>query len=253
MKAIIGRKMGMTQVFAEDGSVYPVTVVEVLPNVITQIKTVAKEGYDAVQVGYEDIKETRLNEPQKGIYKKANVALKAHLFELPVVDITKVKVGDALKADLFAAGDMVDVSGTTKGKGMMGPIQRWNMTIQPKSHGGGYPHRFAGSMGTNGRTTNRIHPGKHMAGHEGNEQATIVNLMIVSVSVEKNAILVRGGIPGPNKGLVTIRSAIKTQLGKPQVAKKLSLKGQAIEIASEPKVKKEKPAPAPAAAPAAAK
>lgn len=221
MKAIIGRKMGMTQVFAEDGSVYPVTVVEVLPNVITQIKTQAKEGYDAVQVGYEDIKESRLNNPKKGVFKKANVTFKKELFEIPVADIAAVKVGDALNAGLFQAGDMVDVIGTSKGKGFSGSIKRWHFTISPKSHGGGYPHRGPGSMATSGRTNNRIHPGKKMAGHHGNQQATVLNLMIVGVNVEKNAILVRGGIPGPRKGLVMIRTAVKVQLGKPQVAKTL--------------------------------
>ena len=131
MKAIIGRKMGMTQVFAEDGTVYPVTVVEVLPNVITQIKTVAKEGYDAVQVGYEDIKESRLNNPKKGVFKKANVSFKKELFEIPVADIAAVKVGDALNAGLFQAGDMIDVIGTSKGKGFSGSIKRWHFTISP--------------------------------------------------------------------------------------------------------------------------
>jgi large subunit ribosomal protein L3 len=221
MKAIIGRKMGMTQVFAEDGTVYPVTVVEVLPNVITQIKTTAKEGYDAVQIGYEDVKESRLNNPKKGVFKKANVAFKKELFEIPVVDIAAVKVGDALNAGIFQVGDVVDVTGTSKGKGFSGSIKRWHFTISPKSHGSGYPHRGPGSMATSGRTNNRVHPGKKMAGHHGNEQATVINLLVVGVNVEKNAILVRGGIPGPRKGLVMLRAAVKVQLGKPMVAKKL--------------------------------
>ncbi len=214
MKAIVGRKIGMTQLFTTDGKSHAVCVIEVLPNVITQIKTVATDGYDAVQVGFEEQKESRANKPEKGIYAKAGTTPKQFLFEVPVEDITKFKVGQALDASVFQAGDVVDVIGTSKGKGFSGAIKRWHYTIGPKGHGAGYPHRGPGSMATVGRTNNRIHPGKKMAGHHGHEQATILNLLVMGTDVSKNALLVRGAVPGPNKGMLTIRSAIKTQLGQ---------------------------------------
>jgi large subunit ribosomal protein L3 len=221
MKALIGRKMGMTQVFAEDGTTYPVTVVEVLPNVITQIKSVEKDGYVAVQIGYNDVKESRLNKPELGVFKKLDLAPKQYLHEVKFADVSSFKVGDALNVGLFAAGDIVDVIGTSKGKGYSGAIKRWHFKISPKSHGASWPHRGPGSMATVGRTNNRIHPGKKMAGHHGNEQATIINLLVVGVDVAKNALLIKGGLPGPNKGFLYIRSAVKVQLGKPQVVKPL--------------------------------
>jgi large subunit ribosomal protein L3 len=221
MKALIGRKMGMTQVFAEDGTTYPVTVVEVLPNTITAIKTKEKDGYVGVQIGYKDIAEKRLNKPALGVYKKINVTAKTQLGELPFTDVSNLKVGDNLDVTVFKNGDIVDVIGTSKGKGFSGTIKRYHNTISPKSHGASYPHRGPGSMATVGRTNNRVHPGKHMAGHHGEKQATIINLLVVGVDKAKNAILVRGGIPGPNLGYVMIRSAIKTQLGQALVAKPL--------------------------------
>jgi large subunit ribosomal protein L3 len=221
MKTLIGRKMGMTQVFAEDGTTYPVTVIEVLPNTITAIKTKEKDGYVAVQVGYQDVQEKRLNKPALGVYKKINVAPKKKLAELLFTDVSSFKVGDNLDASIFKNGDVVDVIGTSKGKGFSGTVKRYHNTISPKSHGASWPHRGAGSMATVGRTNNRIHPGKHMAGHHGNQQATILNLLVVGVDVAKSAILVRGGIPGPNLGYVVVRSAIKTQLGQALVAKPL--------------------------------
>lgn len=221
MKALIGRKVGMTQVFAEDGKMYPVTVVEVLPNVITQIKTIEKDGYQAVQVGYEDIKESRLNQPQKGIFNKAGVSPKQFLAEIPVEDYAAVKVGDELKVNLFQIGDVIDVVGISKGKGFSGPIKRHGFKIGAKGHGGGYPHRSVGSLATIGRTNNRIHPGRKMPGHDGNQQATILNLKVVAIDEARNAILIKGGIPGPKKGLVTIRSAVKAQLGQKEVIKPL--------------------------------
>lgn len=221
MKAIIGRKIGMTQVFSEDGKVYPVTVVEVLPNVITQVKTKEKDGYEAVQVGYEDIKESRLNQPQKGIFTKSGVSPKQHLVEIPVENIGAVKVGDELNASLFSVGEVVDVVGLTKGRGYTGVVKRYHFTIGPKSHGGGYPHRGVGSLATIGRTNNRIHPGKRMPGHSGNEQATVLNLKVVGVDLARHALLIKGGIPGPKKSLVTIRSAVKKQLGQAEVIKPL--------------------------------
>jgi len=201
MKAIVGRKIGMTQLFTEDGKSHPVTVIEVVPNVITQIKTVATDGYNAVQVGYEEKKENRANKPEKGIYAKAGTTPKQNLFEIQVEDITKYKLGESIDVSTFAAGDVVDVIGTSKGKGFSGAIKRWHYSIGAKGHGGGYPHRTAGSMATVGRTNNRIHPGKKMAGHHGHQQATILNLVILGIDTEKNALLIRGAVPGPKKGL----------------------------------------------------
>lgn len=202
--------MGMTQVFAADGTMYPVTVVEVLPNVVTQKKTIEKDGYEAIQIGYEEKKENRANKAEKGIFAKANTTPKYELRELKGEEMMKFNVGDLIKADLFQAGDVVDVLGTSKGHGFTGAIKRWHYHIGPKGHGSGY-HRGPGSMATNGTTLNRIQPGKKSAGHHGDQNATILNLVIVGVDVEKNAILVRGAIPGPTKSIVKIRSAVKVQ------------------------------------------
>ena len=221
MKTLIGRKMGMTQVFAEDGTTYPVTVIEVLPNTITALKTKEKDGYVAVQIGYQDVEEKRLSKPALGVYKKINVAPKKKLGELFYTDVNGFKVGDNLDVTQFKNGDVVDVIGTSKGKGYSGTVKRYHNTISPKSHGASWPHRGAGSMATVGRTNNRIHPGKHMVGHHGKKQATILNLLVVGVDQSKNALLVRGGIPGPNLGYVVVRTAIKTQLGQALVAKPL--------------------------------
>jgi large subunit ribosomal protein L3 len=221
MKTLIGRKMGMTQVFAEDGTTYPVTVIEVLPNTITALKTKEKDGYVAVQIGYQDVEEKRLSKPALGVFKKINVTPKKRLGELFFTDVNGFKVGDNLDVTQFKNGDVVDVIGTSKGKGYSGTVKRYHNTISPKSHGASWPHRGAGSMATVGRTNNRIHPGKHMAGHHGKKQATILNLLVVGVDQAKNALLVRGGIPGPNLGYVVVRTAIKTQLGQALVAKPL--------------------------------
>ena len=219
MKAIIGRKMGMTQVFAEDGTCYPVSVVEVLPNVVTEVKTAEKHGYVAVQVGYEDKKESRANRAEKGIAKKANTVPHQVSKELKGDEMANYKVGDVIKAGLFKAGDIVDVIGVSKGHGYTGTIKRWNMTIGPKGHGSGY-HRGQGSFANNGRYNHGVMPGKHMSGHMGNESATILNCLVVDVNEEKGYILVRGGIPGARKSIVTIRSAIK-DVKNPDKAKKL--------------------------------
>jgi large subunit ribosomal protein L3 len=221
MKSIIGKKIGMTQVFAEDGTAYPVTVVEVSPNVITAIKSVEKDGYEAVQVGFGDIKEKRLNKPKLGQFKKANVAVKASLHELQFADQSNFKVGDAITVTTFAVGDVVDVIGVSKGKGFSGAIKRWHFKIGPKAHGASGPHRSQGSMATVGRTNNRVHPGKKMAGHHGNKQTTVLNLLVVGVDEARQALLIRGGLPGPNKGLLKIRTAVKVQLGQPLTAKPL--------------------------------
>ena len=220
MKQIIGRKIGMTQVFAKDGTSYAVTVVEVLPNVVTQVKTVEKDGYSALQVGVEDVKENKLNKPEKGIFAKANVAPKAHLFEIKGDELSSYTVGSEVKVDIFQAGDIVDVTGTSKGRGFLGPVQRWHYTIGPKGHGSGY-HRGSGTFANNGRCNNRVLPGKKMAGHHGNESATIQNLLVVDVNAEKNYILIKGGLPGPKKSFVTIKSAYRKQFGAKQVVKEL--------------------------------
>lgn len=216
MKQLIGRKMGMTQVFSDDGTLYPVTVIEVLPNVVTQVKTLEKDGYEALQVGYEEKKEHRANKAEKGIFAKANTTPKYELRELKGEEMKKFQVGDLINADLFQTGDAVDVIGTSKGHGFTGNIKRWHHKIGPKGHGSGY-HRKAGSFATGGLGENRIHPGKHAAGHMGNEQSTILNLVVVGVDIEKNAILIRGAVPGPKKSIVKIRSAVKVQKGKKEI------------------------------------
>ena len=209
MKAILGRKMGMTSVFAEDGTLYPVTVVEVLPNVVTQVKTLEKDGYVAVQVGYEDKKESRANKAEKGIAKKANTVPHYVSRELRGDEMGAYQLGDVLKADMFKDGDIVDVIGTSKGHGYTGTIKRWHMHIGPKGHGSGY-HRGMGSFANNGRYNHGVMPGKHMSGHHGNKSATLLNLLVVKVDAEKGYILIKGGLPGTKKSIVTIRSAIKT-------------------------------------------
>ena len=215
MKSIVGRKMGMTQVFAQDGTMYPVTVIEVLPNVVTLVKTTETDGYNAIQVGYEDKKESRCTKPELGQFKKANCSPKYVLREL-ANDETTYNVGDVITCEIFKANDVVDVIGTSKGRGFLGAIQRYGYSIGPKGHGSGY-HRGAGSYATNGRTNNRVHPGKKMAGHHGNERVTIQNLTIVAVDPANNAILVKGAVPGPKKSIVVLQSAVKACLVKPNI------------------------------------
>ena len=216
MKSILGRKMGMTQVFAQDGTMYPVTVIEVLPNSVLQVKTVETDDYDAIQVGYEDKKENRCNKAELGIFKKAGVSPKYEIAELKGDEMMKYEVGQTITCDIFEAGEMVDVTGVSKGKGFSGAIKRWHFTIGPKGHGSGY-HRGAGSYATNGRTNNRVHPGKKMAGHHGNARITIQNLVIVAVDPTNNAILVKGAIPGPKKSIVVLKTASKGSTVKSDV------------------------------------
>ena len=216
MKAIIGRKMGMTEVFAADGTMYPVTVIEVLPNVVVRKKTVEKDGYEAIQVGYEDKVEKRCNKAELGEFKKAGVAPKAHLYELKGDEIYTKNVGETLDASLFATGEVIDVIGTTKGHGYSGTIKKYGHHIGPKGHGSGY-HRGIGSLANNGRDNNRVIPGKKMSGHWGPSSATILNVTIVESNPNKNYILVKGGVPGPKKSIVTLRSAALTQFGKVEV------------------------------------
>jgi large subunit ribosomal protein L3 len=231
MKSILGRKIGMTQVFTTEGAMIPVTVVEVLPNVVLQKKTIEKDGYEALQVGYEEKRENITSKPLKGIFAKANTTTKQFIKEIKGDELASYEVGQNVTADLFKAGEMVDVIGTSKGKGFSGSVKRHGNKIGPKGHGSGY-HRGVGSMATVGRTNNRIHPGKKMPGHDGNEQSTILNLEVVSVDAAKNAILVKGCVPGPNKGLVTIRSAVKAQKGNSK-AKTLVNYSADAEVAAE--------------------
>jgi large subunit ribosomal protein L3 len=206
-KAIIGRKLGMTQIFDENGKVVPVTVIEAGPCVVTQKKTIEKEGYDAIQVGFSDIREKLVNKPKKGHFKKAGAALKRIVREFRLEDIASYEIGQEIKADLFAAGEKVDVSGVSKGKGFQGVIKRWNASRGPMSHGSKF-HRAPGSMGASSDPS-RTFKNKHMPGHMGHVNKTVQNLKIAKVMPEKNIILIKGGVPGPNKGYVVIKNAVK--------------------------------------------
>lgn len=208
MKEIIGRKIGMTSVFATDGKMYPVTVIEVLPNVITQKKTVENDGYEALQVGYEEKKEHRANKPELGIYKKANTTPKYFLREIKGDEIINHEVGESITVDIFQAGDLVDVTGISKGHGYSGVIKKYGMHIGPKGHGSGY-HRQIGSLATNGRCNNRVHPGKKMSGHYGHVQRTISNLTVVAVDASKNCLMIQGSVPGPKKSILRIHTSKK--------------------------------------------
>ena len=207
MKGILGKKLGMTQIFTEEGIVIPVTVVEAGPNVVTQVKTVEKDGYNAIQVGFEDAKEKSLNKPQKGHLAAANV-LKKHLKEFRVDAVEEFTVGQEIKADLFAAGEKIDVTGTSKGKGFQGPIKRHGQSRGPESHGSRY-HRRPGSMGACS-FPGRVFKNKKLAGHMGSVTVTVQNLEVVRVDAEKNLILVKGAIPGPKGSMVTIKEAVKS-------------------------------------------
>ena len=220
MKEILGKKLGMTQIFSPEGLIIPVTVVEAGPCSVLQRKTVEKDGYVAVQVGLDEKKESRANKPEKGHAKKAGVTPFYHLRELRGDEMTGYNLGDKITVDMFKAGDIVDVIGTSKGKGYTGTIKRWHMHIGPKGHGSGY-HRGQGSFANQGRYNHGVMPGKHMSGHHGNKSATLLNLTVVAVDVERNAILIKGGLPGSKKSLVVIRSAIKAQLGTPVEVKPL--------------------------------
>ena len=207
MKGILGKKLGMTQICTEEGIVVPVTVVEAGPNVVTQVKTVEKDGYNAIQVGFEDAKEKSLNKPQKGHLAAANV-LKKHLKEFRVDAVEEFTVGQEIKADLFAAGEKIDVTGTSKGKGFQGPIKRHGQSRGPESHGSRY-HRRPGSMGACS-FPGRVFKNKKLAGHMGSVKVTVQNLEVVRVDADKNLILVKGAIPGPKGSMVTIKEAVKS-------------------------------------------
>ena len=207
-KAIIGKKVGMTQIFDEAGKVVPVTVIEAGPCVVVQKKTADKEGYDSVQLGFEEVAARKLTKPEKGHLDKAGVGPIKHLHEFRLEDCAEVNVGDVMKADVFKEGDRVDVTGVSKGKGYAGVIKRHNAGRTPTSHGGGPVHRHAGSMGS-GTSPGRIFPGKIGAGHMGDEQVTVQNLDIVKVDPELNMIVVRGAIPGPKGGIVYLKNSTR--------------------------------------------
>jgi large subunit ribosomal protein L3 len=234
MKAILGRKVGMTQVFTTTGEVVPVTVVEVLPNVVLQVKTKETDGYDAIQVGYEDKRATLANKPEAGHFAKANTAPKRFVRELKGDEMMKYAVGDEIKVDTFAAGEVVDVTGKTKGKGFTGVIKAYGFHRGPMGHGSGY-HRGIGTLATSGRWNNRIHPGRKMPGHFGFTTKTVLNLAVISVDPENNVMLIRGPIPGANRSLVMIRSAVKVQK-KPQPERVLVKYEKKVAAVEEPVV-----------------
>ncbi len=207
-KAIIGKKIGMTQIFDEKGKVIPVTVVEAGPCVVVQIKTQENDGYEAIQVGFGDQKPQRVSKPLTGHFKKGDVAPKRTLKEFRLEDISSYNLGDLIKADVFESGEKVDVTGTSKGKGYAGVIKRWNFSRLKESHGTGPVHRHGGSNGANSDPS-RVFKGLKMAGHLGAEKVTVQNLCIAKVDVENNLIAVKGAIPGPNGGTVVIRNSVK--------------------------------------------
>ena len=207
-KGIIGKKIGMTQIFDETGKVIPVTVVEAGPCVVVQKKTVENDGYEAVQLGFGDIRAKNVNKPLAGHFKKADVAFKRTLKEFRLEDCSSLNVKDIVKADIFAAGDIVDVCGTSKGKGFAGTIKRHNNARLKETHGTGPVHRHAGSMGACS-SPSRIYKGKGMPGHLGAERATVQNLEIVKVDAENNLIAIKGAVPGPKNGTVVITDCVK--------------------------------------------
>jgi large subunit ribosomal protein L3 len=206
-KAILGKKIGMTQVFAEDGTVTPVTVVEAGPCTVVRKKTVERDGYEAVCVGFGDIREGLVNKPKAGEFKKAEVAPKRFVREFKFENTAEYEVGQDIKADIFAEGDYVDVSGVSIGHGFTGPIRRWNQHRGPMTHGSKY-HRGPGSMGA-ASSPSRVMKGKRLGGHWGNEKVTVQNLQVLRVDVERNMLLIKGSLPGRRGSLITVRQAVK--------------------------------------------
>ena len=207
-KAIIGKKLGMTQIFAENGAVIPVTVIEAGPCVVVQKKTTETDGYNAIQVGYEEVKANHVSKPMKGHFAKANVSAKKHLKEFRLENAADYNVGDVIAVDTFAQGDKVDITGVTKGHGYSGAVKRWGHHMLQATHGTGPIHRQVGSMGANS-TPSRVFKNKKMAGQYGNEQVTILNLEVVKVDAEKNLIAVKGAVPGAKNGIVVLRNSVK--------------------------------------------
>ncbi|AZK46023.1 50S ribosomal protein L3 [Paenibacillus lentus] len=206
MKGILGKKLGMTQVFTPEGIVIPVTVIEAESNIVLQKKDAENDGYEAIQIGYADKKESRATKPELGHAKKANSAPKRYVREIRGVDLAAYEVGQEVKVDIFAEGEFVDVTGISKGKGFQGSIKRWGQSRGPMSHGSRY-HRGPGSMGS--IQANRVPKGKKLPGHMGNETVTIQNLEVVRVDAERNVLLVKGSIPGPKNSVVKIKQAVK--------------------------------------------
>jgi len=206
-KAILTTKIGMTQVFGKNGELIPVTVLQAGPVYVTQVKTKENDGYDAIQVGFGDIREGLVNKPRKGHFAKAGVPYKRFLKEFRLENASEYKVGQVIKADIFSEGDRVDAIGKTKGKGFQGAIKRHNLSRGPMKHGSKY-HRHAGSNGA-ATTPGRVFPGKHMPGHMGAVRATVQNLEVVRVDAEKNLILVKGAVPGAKKSLVMLKESVK--------------------------------------------
>lgn len=228
MKGILGRKLGMTQVFTIDGELIPVTVVEVKPNVVLQKKTNETDGYEAVQLGYEDVKEQRATKPAIGHAKKAGTAPKHFIREFRADEMLNLEVGAEVKADLFKAGDVVDVQGTSKGHGYTGTIKRYNAHRGPESHGGSKNVRHIGSLATTGRNNGRIEKNTPMPGHYGAVTTTNQNLTVIKVDAEEGYILIKGNIPGPKKGLVTIKTTVKP-VKEVKVPELISYKGASVE------------------------
>ena len=206
-KGIIGKKLGMTQIFAENGAAIPLTVIEAGPCFVVQKKTEATDGYDAVQLGFEDIREKLVTKPAAGHFKKAGVSAKRHLKEFRLEGAADMNVGDVVAADTFACGEKVDITGITKGRGFSGTVKRWNTHILRMTHGTGPIHRQAGSMGVIDPA--RIFKNKKMAGQYGNEQVTVLNLEIIKIDAEKGLIAVKGAVPGAKGGIVFIRDSVK--------------------------------------------
>lgn len=205
-KAILGKKLGMTQIFDETGLMIPVTVVEAGPMTVVQKKTIDRDGYEAVQVAYDEVKEAKLTKPELGHLKKATCKPKKVLREFNFIDSAKFEIGTDIKCDIFASGDIVDVCGTSKGHGFTGAIKRWNQHRLKMTHGTGPVHRSVGSTGANS-TPSKVIKGLHMPGHYGNDKVTVANLVIMKVDTDRNVLLIRGAVPGPKGGLVTVKQA----------------------------------------------
>ena len=206
-KAILGRKLGMTQILQESGKVIPVTVIEAGPNAVVQKKEIERDGYSAVQVGFIDLKQKKVTKPMKGHFAKAGVAPKRFLHEFKLENAAEINVGDEIKVDIFAVGEKIDVAGISKGKGFAGTVKRWGTHRGPMTHGSGY-HRGPGSMGA-ASSPSRVFKGKRLPGHMGVDRVTIQNLEVVKIDVEKNLLLVRGAVPGPKGGLLIIKNGVK--------------------------------------------
>jgi len=236
MKGILGRKVGMTGVFSKSGKLIPVTVIEADPNVVTQVKTEATDGYNAIQLGFKTKREKLSNKPEQGHVKKANTEPKRFFKEIKGVDVNHYELGNEVKVDIFEAGEIVDVTGTSKGKGFQGVIKRHNQSRGPMGHGSHY-HRGPGSMGT--MRPMRVFKGKNLPGHMGNETVTIQNLEVVAIDLENNVILIKGNVPGPKGSLVIIKSSVKNVKSRKETEELISYVEEIIEEANEEQVVEE--------------